>query len=100
MKPQIKAFIAGGALALALFGTAMAGPLEDGWAAYLNADYATAMRVWRPLADQGNADAQYGLAVLYSHGYGVAEDDAEAEKWYRKAAEQGDSAAQLTLGGM
>jgi hypothetical protein len=48
--------------ALALFGSAMAGPAEDGQAAYQRGDYAAAMRLWRPLAEQGNARAQNGGA--------------------------------------
>ena len=58
MKQPIKGFLAGGVLALALFGVAAAGPLEDGEAAYLRGDYATAMSLLRPLAERGNAVAQ------------------------------------------
>lgn len=48
-------------------------------------------------AEQGIAQAQYVLGVLYSDGIGVAQDYAEAEKWYRKAAEQGHPLAQYNL---
>ena len=41
-------------------------------------------------AEQGHADAQYNLGLMYDYGGGVPEDDAEAVRWYRKAAEQGD----------
>ena len=51
-------------------------------------------------AMQGHADAQYYLGVMYDRGDGVAEDDAEAVKWYRKAAEQGYALAQFSLGVM
>jgi TPR repeat protein len=36
--------------------------------------------------------------VFYAKGRGVPQDDAEAVKWYRKAAEQGDANAQYNLG--
>ena len=55
----------------------------------------------RQAAEQGDADAQFYLGVMYASGQGVPEDDAEAVKWYRRAAEQGEKAeAQLSLGFM
>ena len=72
MKQWIKVFLAGGILALALFGVATAGPLEDGEAAYQKGDYSTALQIFRPLADQGNSDAQADLGVMYTNGHGVA----------------------------
>ena len=65
MKQQITTLFAGGVLALALFGAAMAGPLEDGQAAVRHGDYATAMQYFRVLADQGNAVAQNNLGFMY-----------------------------------
>jgi hypothetical protein len=62
MKQRIKAFFAGGILALALFGPVVAGPFKDGQVAYSRGDYATAMSLWRPLAEQGDAPAQTALA--------------------------------------
>ena len=52
----------------------------DGYTAYNAGDYATALREWRPLAEQGNADAQYNLGMMYDEGEGVPQDDAEAVK--------------------
>ena len=49
-------------------------------------------------AEQGHANAQFNLGLMYSNGEGVPEDDAEAVKWYRKAAEQGYANAQFNLG--
>ena len=46
----------------------------------------------------GDAEAQSNLGLMYYHGDGVPEDDKEAVKWYRKAAEQGDAEAQYNLG--
>jgi uncharacterized protein len=74
--------------------------LDDGFRAYQRGDYATALREWRPLADQGEAAAQYNLGLMYANGKGVGEDDAEAAKWYRRAADQGHAAAQNNLGVM
>jgi TPR repeat protein len=85
-------------LAVLWVSTASAGPLEDGWAAHNRADYATTLRLWRPLAEQGKAKAQYLLASMYMLGQGVPQDYAEAAKWYRLAAEQGNAAAQYNLG--
>ncbi len=71
---------------------------EDGKAAYQRGDYTTALREWRPLAEQGGAQAQLGLGVIYYNGKGVPKDNAEAKKWFRKAAEQDFAAAQYRLG--
>jgi TPR repeat protein len=100
VKQQITTLFAGGVLALALFGAAMAGPLEDGQAAVRNGDYATAMQYFRVLADQGNAVAQNNLGFMYDQGLGVPQNYAQAVVWYRKAADQGDAAAQNNLGRM
>jgi TPR repeat protein len=85
-------------LATTLTTAAAAGPFEDADAAYQRGDYATALRLWRPLAEQGNAPTQYNLGFMYSSGQGVPQDYAEAVKWYRLAAEQGSANAQYVLG--
>ncbi len=72
-----------------------AGPLEEGAAAYQRGDYATALRLLRPLAEQGDAAAQNNLGVISANGRGVPQDDAEAAKWFRLAAEQGLVEAQF-----
>ena len=85
---------------VAIGGAAFAGPLEDAVAAYQRGDYATALRLWHPLAEQGGANAQFRLGVMYDSGHGMLRSDAEAIKWYRKAAEQDDAVAQFDLGVM
>jgi TPR repeat protein len=65
-------------LPIALSAPASAGPFEDGLAAHENGDYARALRLWRPLADQGNADAQRNLGKMYRKGEGVPQDFSEA----------------------
>ena len=77
---------------------AIAADNQKGLDAYLNGDYATAMREWKPLAEQGDVSAQYNLGLLYENGLGVAQDAFEAVKWYRRAAVQGDASAQYNLG--
>jgi TPR repeat protein len=55
---------------------------------------------YRKAAEQGNADAQNRLGLMYDEGRGVPQNDSEAVKWYRKAAEQGLGVAQNNLGWM
>ena len=85
---------------LGLAAPVVAGPFEDGLAAHKRGDYATTLRLWRPLADQGDAQAQFNLGVIYAKGQGVPQDYVEAMKWFRKAADQGDASAQSNLGFM
>ena len=75
-----------------------AAPYEDASAAHDRGDYATALRLVRPLAAQGHAAAQNNLGIMYVYGQGVPQDDAEAIKWFRKAAAQGHAPAQNNLG--
>ena len=82
------------------FGTAWGGAFEDGFAAAERKDYATAFKLWRPLAEQGDAVAQSTLGIMYRKGQGVIQDYKEALKWHRLAAEQGDVSAQNNLGFM
>ena len=79
---------------------ALAADFQTGLEAYERGDLAAALREWRPLAEQGDAEAQYMLGLMYNDGMGVPKDDAEAANWYRKAAEQGDAGAQYNLGMM
>jgi len=71
---------------------------ERGEAAFVRGDYETALREWRPLAEQGYAYVQYALGLMYGKGRGVSQDYAEAANWLRKAAEQGYASAQFSLG--
>ena len=66
--------------------------------AYLRGNYATALSELRPLAEQGNADAQYNLGLMYDKGHGVPQDYGQARQWYEKAAAQGNAMAQYNLG--
>ena len=88
--------------AFAVLLVVLAAPAWAGWdegvAAYDRGDYATAFRELKPLAEQGDAVAQYHLGNMYRTGRGVPQDYAEAERWYRRAVEQGNASAQFNLG--
>jgi TPR repeat protein len=71
---------------------------RDGLMSYHRGDHVRAYEIWRPLAEQGDSNAQYSLGLLYYRGEGVLTDLAAAANWYRKAADQGDPDAQLNLG--
>src|SRR4029077_13717515 len=79
-------------------GSVKAGPLDEGSTAFKKMDYATALSLWRPLAQQGNAAAERGLGILYENGFAVPKDSGQAVEWYRKAAAQGDADAEYRLG--
>ena len=69
-----------------------------GMDAYARGDYATALREWQPLAEQGDPSAQFYLGLLYENGDGVPRDFSKAREWYQKAAAQGEAKAQFYLG--
>ena len=71
-----------------------AGPLEDGYTAYTRGDFATAMRLMRPLADQGHVTAQTVVGLMYYFNYG---DYVSAYMWSRLAAAQGTAFAEMFL---
>jgi uncharacterized protein len=85
---------------IAMARTTVAGPLDDGVTAARQGDFGTAMRLWRPLAEQGDATAQFDVGYLFDNGSGVRQDYTEAMKWYRLAADQDLAAAQYSLGVM
>ena len=70
---------------------------EDGLFASRKGDYVTAFREFRSLAENGHANAQLQLGMMYEMGLGVKKDYSKAEKWYQKAAIQGDREAQKKL---
>ena len=71
--------IAIGAVLLTLGATKVWAGFNEGWTAYNRGDYATAMREWRQLAEQGYASAQYNLGLMYRQGRGVPQDYTEAQ---------------------
>ena len=73
--------------ALFLAGSAIAGPLEDGRAALKNGDHETALRLFQSLAEQGDAEAQLHLGVMFVKGQGMSPDLNAAQTWFKQAAE-------------
>ena len=65
---------------------------------WMRGDYAGAIAQWRPLAEAGNADAQFNLGQAYKLGRGVPVNAALAQSWYQKAARQGHEQAQVNVG--
>ena len=76
---------------------ALAG-LKEGYDALIRKDYATAIKEYRPLADRGNAEAQYRIGRMYEFGQGYPQDKAQGIAWIRKAAAQNHADAQQELG--
>jgi TPR repeat protein len=85
-------------LILSVASSIAADSLEDAVVAYRRADYATAFRIYRSMADQGLAIAQFNVGLMYDNGQGVSKNEVQAMKWYRLAADQGRSDAQYQLG--
>ena len=93
------------ALLMVTVGTSLATAqtFEDAVTAYDRGDYATALRGFRFHAEQGGPNAvaaQVALGVMYGSGQGVPQNGAEAAKWLRRAAGQGDAELQYLVGGM
>ena len=76
-----------------------AGQFKQGNAAYDRGEFAEALRLLRPLADEGNPHAQGIVGIMYAAGNGVPQDYAESAKWFRLAADRGEAQAQFLLGG-
>jgi TPR repeat protein len=94
-----RTIVIGAVVTAHLLGTlaAFAGPWEDGMAAYNRGDYVPAIRVFRALAEQGNAKAQNVLGVMFRKGEGVPKNPARAHMWFSFAAKRGDATAKAEL---
>jgi TPR repeat protein len=68
--------------------------------AYQKGDYTGAFKEWQPLAEQGNATAQFNVGLMYYQGQGVRQDYGYGADWFRRAAQQGYAKAQHDLGAM
>ena len=90
------------ALAAALAAVLLAAPgraeLLDGVGAYQRGEYERAVALLAPMAERGDAHAQYLVGRMRFYGHAVAQDAAEAARWYRRSAERGYAPAQLALG--
>ncbi|MFB2837849.1 tetratricopeptide repeat protein [Floridanema evergladense] len=74
--------------------------LEKGLAAFYSLDYTTAFSLLKPLADEGNAEAQCTIANMHHLGLGVERNILEAIKWYMKSSELGYAIASNNLAGI
>ncbi len=95
---RLAAVISAALLAATLWPATSHSTMKQCWMVALREAYQDALRLCRPLAEQGDPVAQNALAGLYYSGDGVPQDDAEAARWYRRAAEQGHAEAQYALG--
>ena len=93
MKLTFKHALAAILLMLSFAAPVAAGPIEDADTAIKRRDYATAVRLIRPLAEQGDANAQYNLGVFYDNGLDVPQDRVSAYMWFSLSAAQGKEGA-------
>ena len=73
---------------------------DEGKAAFVARDFATALKEFKPLAEKGDQQSQHILGMMYDEGQGVKQDYAQAAAWYKKAGAQGHQDAQYNLGVM
>lgn len=97
-KFQLRHVLIGSAAFLASAGAASAQDVQAGIAAWQAGDYANAVAVWRPLADRGDADAQFNLGQAYRLGRGLPQNLNLAEQWFERAARQRHEQAGASLG--
>ena len=88
------------AVLLGSMGMSWGADFQKGETSFQSGDYATALREWTPLAEQGHANTQYNLGWMYRKGKGVPQDYKTAVKWFRLAAEHGNAKSQYNLGFM
>ncbi len=89
-------------LAVFAFTLLLCGPcaasLDDGLDALRRGDFAAAAKILRPLAEHGDAEAQYRIGLMYEFGKGYPQDKAQGIAWFRKSAANGSASAQQELG--
>src|SRR5881409_2014345 len=85
-------------IAVAIAGRLPAQSVKAGIDAWQRADYLAAIAIWRPLAEKGDADAQFNLGQAYRLGRGVPINLALAKGWFERAAANGHLDAETTLG--
>ncbi len=94
---DMKRLVLIGWLVLATMGASARADIQSGLGALDRSDYATALRELTPLAERGDATAQFNLGNIYLYGWGIKKNEVEAAKWFHKAAEQGDAKARKML---
>jgi cell division septation protein DedD len=91
-------YLVAGALLFCAATSVSAQSVKSGIEAWQRSDYSGAVAIWRPLAEKGDADAEFNLGQAYRLGRGVPINLAAAKTWFERAAGQGHIAAQTTLG--
>lgn len=91
-------YLVAGMLVAAVAAPLPAQNVKAGIAAWQRADYSAAVAIWRPLAEGGDADAQFNLGQAYRLGRGVPLDLSAAKVWFERAARSGHVDAETTLG--
>lgn len=95
---MLKRFILFFTLTFFALSSLQAGELEDGFQAFTAGNYEKALRLWLPLAEKDDADAQYNLGILYQKGLGVEKNPKTAFIWYKRASANGHTDAMYNLG--
>jgi len=105
MKRILRIQLLGATIIIALMALALSAPpvlagMKEAKAAYDAKDYKTAFEEYLPLAEAGNADAQYWIGYIYRYGLGRKQNYKKAVEWFIKAAKNGDVAVIGDLGYM
>jgi len=95
---RLRIVIAGVAIALGSSASAQAPTVKSGIEAWQRGDHASAVAIWRNLAEKGNVDAAFDLGQAYRLGKGVPADSSQAKRWLEVAAKKGHTDAQVSLG--
>jgi TPR repeat protein len=82
---------------LMLFSNGVAAAAPAGFGDFTDAQFKEILAKAIPMAEQGDAEAQFALGFLYSEGLGVLENDRTGAKWLTLAAKQGNALAQYLL---
>lgn len=72
--------------------------MSKGMDAYQAGNFEEAYRIWHPMAEKGDANAQFNIGLMYRNGNGLKQDDRQALIWFSKAAQQGMLDAQYNTG--
>ncbi len=95
---SIKSFIVALIVSLAASVNVNAEDLGEAVEAMHRGDFAIAYCIMRPMAESGNAEAQYNIGWMYLNGYGLRVDDRHALEWWEKASGQGHTDASFSIG--
>jgi uncharacterized protein len=95
---MIPKYLVAVALLICTAGSVSAQSVKAGIDAWQRSDYSAAVAIWRPLAEKGDADAEFNLGQAYRLGRGVPTNLAAAKTWFERAGSQGHVDAQTTLG--